>query len=277
MRKWILLLFAALLFNAVQAEELFYTNKEDRYYHADAYCDRNPGESYFQADNIEIFDREIYKKYPVSEKAAAEFEKTACPVCVKIFEPVYLGDHLPEQDPDQLLQPWEFESGWTSIRDEEFKREVNRTHEAFYAYFEEYAEYKTGVIKRKHDYPSCYGGTYRNIQGGFTYQIVDPTDEILSAFKKMFGGGAWIVSVKYGYNEMQKTADSIFAALDAWCNNHPELDARPVYAGVETIPNFVCIGINGEDWQQAAAAMDEIAPIYVHFARSEQETLVYED
>lgn len=279
MRKWIPILILAMLFSAAFAEETFYTNNDDRYYHTDAHCDHNPKEGYFQADSIEIFEREIYKKYPISETAAAEFEKKACPVCVKTFEPVYLGDCLPGDAQDDVLHPWEFDSYYLRWRidDEKLSKEVTQTHEAFYKYFEEYAEYKTGIVKRKHDYPSCYAGTYKNIQGGYTYQIVDPTNEILSAFKKLFGGGAWIVSAKYGYNEMTENCDRVFDSLTEWCKSHPEVDANPVYASIETIPNFVLIGINGRDWKQAAAAMEEIAPIYVHFAWSEQEYALYED
>jgi len=147
------------------------------------------------------------------------------------------------------------------------KAEVSQTHSAFSDYYEEYAEYKTGIVKRKHDYPSCFAGIYRNVQGSYTYQIVEPTDEILAAFEKMFGGGAWIVPVKYGYNEMDETKDRIFQELIDLCAGHPEWDAGSVSAGVDVLNNCVEIAIHGEDWQLAAAALEETAPIYVHFVK----------
>ena len=273
MRKWIWLLALALLFNVLQAnaEETFYTNNDDRYYHTDPDCDR-PAETNwwdeFDAQPRELYEREIYKKYPVSEAAAAEFQKNPCPVCVKDFEPVYLGDAMPKWNFD--VEPWRV-SGMEQqdITDKNFHNEVWNTNSAFNAYYEEYAVRGSGEVKRKHDYPSCFAGLYMNVQGSVTYMVADPSDEILASFEKMFGSGAWIVPAKYGYNEMDAAKDRIFQELNDLCKAHPEWDAGPVGAGVSEVDNCVNIGIHGEDWQLAAAALDETAPIYVHFEKDE--------
>lgn len=273
MRKWILILALALLFNVIQAnaEETFYTNHHDRYYHADPDCDRPVITNWWDEFNEhprELYDREIYQKYPISKTAAEEFRKTPCPVCVKKFNPVYLGDHMPEWNFE--VEPWRV-SGMEqqSITDKNFRNEVSNTHEAFYDYYEQYAEYGTGIIKTKHDYPSCFAGLYMNVQGSITYMIADPADEILTSFEKMFGGGAWIVPAKYGYNEMYETQNRIFQELTDLCKAHPEWDAGPVGAGVDEVNNCVNIEIHGSDWQLAAAALEESAPIYVHFEKGE--------
>ena len=271
MRKWILLLALALLFNVLQAnaEETFYTNNSDRYYHTDPDCDR-PGEVWEWYASSQPYEREIYQKYPISKTAAAEFEKTACPVCVQNYAPVYLGDHMPEwTTPD--TQPWEAKNGFLDheISNEKFRNEVSQTHSAFRDYFEQYAEYKTGIIKRKHDYPSCFAGLYENTQGSYTYMIVDPTEDVVNAFEKMFGSGAWIVPAKYGYDEMDAVVLEVMQAIIDWCSAHPEVDAGSAAGGVDEANNCVTISIWGEDWQLVAAAMEEVAPIFVRFVFEE--------
>ena len=79
MKKWIALLTFALLFNAAcsRAETaVFYTNNEDRYYHADADCDRPMSIRWWDGAPQAYYERSIYQKYEISENAAAEFEKT---------------------------------------------------------------------------------------------------------------------------------------------------------------------------------------------------------
>ena len=88
---------------------------------------------------------------------------------------------------------------------------------------------------------------------------------MLSEFKTLFGGGAWIVPAKYSQNEMRKAQDECFNAAREWCENHPEAGAQVVSAYSSALDGGVCIGIYGTGWQNAAAAMDETAPIYVHF------------
>jgi len=275
MRKWILLLALALLLNVVQAraEAVYYTNNSDRYYHLDADCDR-PEEPFF--NGLPVYDRAIYQKYVISEIAAVEFQKKPCPVCVKQFAPVYLGEHMTEWNFD-AAQPWEFVSGdfmQFRIEDEAFKAEVAATKAAFQEYYAEYAEYGTGIVRRKHEYPACFAGNYKNIQGSYSYLIVDPTEEIIAAFEKMFGGGAWFVPAKYGYDEMDDRVVELMISVQGWCTRHPEVNAGVSTGGVDEVNNCIEIGIWGEDWQLAAAAMEEIAPIYVHFMYQDSPVLL---
>ena len=217
----------------------------------------------------EFYEREVYKKYEISAVAAAEFEKKPCPVCVKKFEPVYLGDHLPEWNFD--VQPWQISGVKKQTMPKgKFQEEVASTYEAFYAYYEQYADPKTGAVKTRHAYPDCFASLYRNVQGSYTYMIVEPTDEILATFERMFGGGAWIISAKYGVNEMDQAFAEVMNALDQWKKENPDLDAGLSSGGGDAVYNCVEIGLYGDDWQLAAAAMDEIAPIYVRFYKEEQ-------
>lgn len=279
MHKWWILLCVALLINCLHAqaqadENIYFTNKEDRYYHLDENCDRHPGTDWWSEAPVEYYEREIYRKMPISEAAAIEFDKQACPVCVKQFEPVYLGDHFPEWPFEDA--PWEIREeadegrlAFMNSRNREYKDEVATTGLAFYTYYEEGYNHETGKIERRHEYPEFFAGEYANASFSSTYRIVDPNEEILSAFKHMFGGGAWIVAAKYGYNEITDNCDRVVNELSAWCAAHPEVDARFSGASGPDYANYAVIGINGADWQQAAAAMEATAPIYIHFVQEE--------
>lgn len=277
MKRCIALLTIALLFNAVisRAEEkTYYTANEDKYYHTDADCDRPEQETWWNGPEQEFYEREIYQKYEISEESALAFEKTACPVCVKELKPVYLGEHMPEWKyeaaPWELngLSPEEQADLWNS-RSEAYQKEIAATAEAFNAYYEETYNHETNEIERKHEYPEFFAGKYNGNAGCLTYQLVDFNDEMLAAFKKMFGGGAWIVPAKYGYDEIYNTRERIFHEMMAWCAAHPEVDARVTSAGGPGYENYAVIGIDGADWKQAAAAFEQSAPVYIHFAYEE--------
>lgn len=274
MKKWILLLTLALLFNAAvsRAEgNIYYTNNEDRYYHLNENCDRPASERWSDGMPQSFYEREIYRKYEITEAAALEFEKTACPVCVKAFEPVYLGDHMPEWS--YAAPPWEIngltdaeEAAFRSARPQAFLDEIAATDEAFEIYYAESYNDEADRMERKHDYPAFFAGKYANNAGCISYEIVDPGEEILRAFEEMFGGGAWIVPAKYGYDEIYTERERIFSELISWCAAHPELDVGAVSAGGPAYENYAVIGISGADWQQAAAAFEDTAPIYIHFS-----------
>ena len=282
MQKWLILLAAALLVNTLHAqaeEDIYFTCSEDRYYHLDENCDRPDAIPWWGEEPIEYYERKIYQKAPISEAAALEFEKTACPVCVTEFAPVYLGEHFPAWPYE--AQPWEIngmtpeqEREFWNSRPQDYVDEISQTAEAFSAYFEEIYDPETNTHVRKHPYPAAYAGQYSSNSLCTSYRIVNPDDETLAAFKGMFGGGAWIVPAKYGYDEIMQARDRVVAELTAWCEAHPDVDARWVSAGSPDYENYAVISINGADWKQAAAAMEETAPIYIHFDYGE---LIYTD
>jgi len=277
MKRCIALLTIALLFNAIASraeQEVYYTNNEDKYYHTDADCDRPMQESWWGGSEQDFYEREIYRKYEISEESALAFEKSACPLCVKKLKPVYLGDHMPEWNYE--VEPWEVNTlsyeermALFNARPEAFHQEIVSTSEAFEAYFEEIYNHETDQFERKHDYPAYYAGRYATNAGCSAYQLVDFNDEMLAAFRDMFGGGAWIVPAKYGYDEIYNTRERIFREMMTWCAAHPEVDARVTSAGGPGYENYAVIGIDGADWKQAAAAFEETAPVYIHFAYEE--------
>lgn len=277
MKRCIALLTIALLFNALVSraeEKIYYTNNEDRYYHSDADCDRPKETEWFDYVPIEYYEREIYRKYEISEESALAFDKSACPVCVKKLQPVYLGEHMPEWNFE--VEPWEINTlsheertALFNARSEDFHQEVVSTAEAFEAYFEETYNRETDQYKKKHEYPAFYAGRYASNMGCSAYQLVDFNDEMLAAFEEMFGGGAWIVPAKYGYDEIYNTRERIFREMMDWCAAHPEVDARVVSAGGPGYENCAEIGITGADWKQAAAAFEDAAPMYIHFRYDE--------
>lgn len=265
MKKWLMLLALALLFNVcARAEDAeFYTNKSDLYYHADPDCDRPP-EVAWHGREREIYEREIYRKYPISAEAAEAFGKAACPVCVKEFEPVYLGEYPPEGD---VAEPWSANVGSVPGSDA-YCWECAATHERFEAYFEETYDWKTNSFSRKHPFPDAFAGIWYNCTGGYTYAIVDPTQEILDNFERLFGGGAWIVPAKFGENEMSAMQEELFPKIVDWCRAHPELDAQAESASVNVVDGgFLEIGLAGEDWKEAAAGIDAEfeLPVWVMF------------
>ena len=277
MKRCIALLTIALLFNAVVSraeEKAYYTANEDKYYHADADCDRPETQTWWGGQEEDYYEREIYRKYEISEESALAFDKSACPVCVKELEPVYLGEHMPEWEFE--VEPWELnglspeeEAAFRKARPEAYQKEIAATAEAFNAYYEETYNNETNVIERKHEYPGFFAGKYSSNSGCSAYQLVDFNDEMLDAFRDMFGGGAWIVPAKYGYDEIYNTRERIFREMMNWCAAHPELDARVVSAVGPGYENYAVIGIDGADWKQAAAAFEETAPVYIHFAYDE--------
>lgn len=280
MKKWFLLLACALLFNAVCARaegDIYCTNNKDAYYHLDENCDRPAETNWWDGAPTDYYEREVYRKYKISETAAAEFQKKPCPICVKKTEAVYLGEYMPNWP--YAAPAWEI-NGLTDEQEDEFRDarprafldEIVKTSEAFNDYFEEIYNKETGQHEQKHAYPAAYAGKYSNNASCTSYEIVDPDEEILSAFKRMFGGGAWIVPAKYGYDEIMSERDRVVEELYAWCDAHPEVDARWSSADSPDYENCVVIGIDGADWEKAAAAMEETAPIYIHFTYEEQAT-----
>ncbi len=271
MRKWILILVAALFLNiaCARAEETYYTGSRDPYYHTDAACNMPPAFTW-SGTEYSYYPREAYNTAVVFAEAASAFEKPLCPVCAEKFEPAYLGEHFPEWPLD--ITPWGIgdidpaaRMQLMQKRPQAYTDEIAATSEAFEAYFEEYYDHETGQHLMRNEYPDWYGGRWSNNATGTTYALVSPSQALLDEFKTLFGGGAWIVPAKYSLAELRATQDEIFSAVTEWCKNHPDVGAQAVSASSDDVYNCVFIGIYGAGWQAAAAAMDEIAPVYVHF------------
>ena len=265
MKKWLLLLVFALLLHAgsVRAEEArYYTNNLDNYYHADPDCDRPKFVARYGRyghDTLLFYERECFQKYEISEEAARVFGKAACPVCAGNFEPVYLGEHAPAWNGGDL-EPWAYGGNVTGERNA-YKSECSETYERFAKYYE------------THSYPDAFAGVWMNSSGGYTYAIVNPTQEVVDAFRNMFGGGAWIVPAKYSYNEMCALKDGIFfETLEDWCAAHPELDIHANMMSVDDVDNYLGIGLYGEDWDAAMPLLDaELElPLWVYFFQSSE-------
>ena len=253
----------------------YYTNNKDIYYHTDPDCDRPVPVETELGGTQEIYARACYQKYPISAEAAAEFEKKACPICVKHTEPVYLGEHMMEWEYD--FNPWDGgdrhqEWGEAALGPQEYQAEVQDTRERFEAYFEEVYNRKTGEYERKHPYPDAYAGCWVNNADGYTYAVVDPTPEILDSFKELFGGGAWIVPAKYGYNEIKPLLDDILTRIQEWSAEHSDIDLRGAYAGMDGVNSRLTVAIYAKEdktWEQGMPLLDAELdlPIWVSFIR----------
>lgn len=260
MRNWMLLLLAALLLYAgcARAEDVYYTNNKDIYYHADSDCDRP------KIEGREIYDRACYQKYPISDEAAQAFGKAACPVCAKGYAPVYLGEYPPEWSGER--EPW-----GPLADDEAITMEMNRyraecqdTYERFEAYY------------RDHPYPDHFAGVYMNRSGGSTYAVIDPTQDKLDSFKRMFGGGAWIVPAKYNYaysysDQVQTSATTtVGRRLEEWRSAHEDVDLHWVAIAFSAKDSVVEVEMYGEDWETAMPMIDAELdlPVWVCFVRN---------
>ena len=285
MRKWLALLTLALLFHAgcARAEEIYYTNNRDIYYHTEPDCDRPPEGGHWGRENMDFYERACFQKYEISEEAALAFDKAACPLCVKKLESVYLGEYMPEWEYDAA--PWgigekaipipdmleEFES-YREWGTDAYREEVSDTYARFEAYYEEIYDRKTDTYARKHPYPDSFAGVWANNADGMSYAFVDPTQELLDAFKENFGGGAWIVPAKYGYNEMYALQEVIFDRIKDWQSAHPEFDIHVNMASVDQRYNYLGVGLYGEDWDAAMPVLDAELdlPIWVYFFHSSE-------
>lgn len=275
MKNWIFLLICALLLNVAcaRAEDSFYTNHEDCYYHLDSACNAPPSPTFVDSNRV-YYPREAYDMVEISSEAAAAFEKSPCPLCVSHIEPLYLGEHMPAWtldasplglgDLDDAAKARLKES-----RSADFISESAATSQAVDAYFEEYYDPQTDSIRMHNDYPAWYAGRWRNNAGCLSCAVVSPTQQVLAEFRTLFGNGAWIVPAKYSMDQLRRAQDEIFSELSAWCALHSDMDVQPVSASVESPAQVVVIGIYGSDWESAAAAMDKIAPLYVHFYRAD--------
>lgn len=277
MKKWFVLLALALLFHAgwARAEETYYTNNEDVYYHSDPDCDRPSEQGRYGLEGMFFYARECFQKYEISEEAAIAFERKACPVCVKGFEPVYLGEHTMDWNYD--FSPWDLGDrvrGWDDepLGSKEYQAETSDTYDRFQAYFEEVYDREADTYARKHPYPDSFAGMWANNADGMSYAFVDPTQELLDAFQKNFGGGAWIVPAKYGYNEMYALQEEIFDWIEAWQTEHPDLDIHVNMASVDQRYNYLGVGLYGEDWDAAMPVLDAEMrlPIWVYFFHSSE-------
>ena len=261
MKKWLILLVFALLLHAgcVRAEEeTYYTNNQDIYYHTDPDCDR-PETIGLGEGQCVIYERECYQKYPISEEAASEFEKAACPICVKKLEPVYLGEYMKSWSGDS--EPW----GVGDVVDDNmdfYQLECNATYERF---MENY---------QASPYSDSFAGLWPNCSGGYSYAIVDPTQEKLDAFKSAFGGGAWIVPAKYNFSYDYYSDRAVLSAetalarrLEEWKVTHPDIDLSWVGITKNAADGLLEIEMSGADWEEAMPVLDaELElPIWVCF------------
>ena len=255
-RVWILALL--LCFACAQAEEAeYYTSNTDIYYHSDPDCDRP------KRTDREIYERECYRKYPISEKAASEFDKAACPVCIKDYAPVYLGEHMPEW-PDGF-EPWGNDPDVVPAANlTPYVSEGQQTYERFAAYY------------REHPYPEHFAGMWFNNSGSYTYAVIEPTQDKLDSFKRLFGGGAWIVPAKYNYDysysdQVQTNATTaIGRKLEEWGEAHEDVDLHWVAIAFSATEGFVEVEMYGEDWETAMPVIDAELdlPIWVCFIRN---------
>ena len=259
MKRGLLLLALLLCFGCAQAEEAeYYTSNTDIYYHADPDCDRP------KVEGREIYERACYRKYPISEQAASEFDKTACPVCVKDYAPVYLGEYAPDWSGES--QPWEplVDTDAITMELNRYRSECQDTYERFAAYYQD------------HPYPEHFAGMWFNNSGGYTYAVIEPTQDKLDSFKRLFGGGAWIVPAKYNYNysysdQVQTSATTtIGRKLEEWGDAHEDVDLHWVTIAFSAKDSVVEVEMYGEDWETAMPMIDAELdlPVWVCFVRN---------
>ena len=148
-RMLLLALALSLGLSCACAEDIYYANDQDIYYHTDPDCDRPKEVGRYGIEGMDFYARECFEKRELSAEAASASEKKACPVCVQEFEPVYLGEHMPAWEYD--FAPWGMgDRGDAPLGSKEYRAEVEDTFERFQAYFEEVYDRKTGATTRRH-------------------------------------------------------------------------------------------------------------------------------
>ena len=213
----------------------FYTTNKDKYYHLNTACDDGT-------------------KYPISGEAAVLFGKRACPVCTKKTQPVYTGECefvWNREEPMWELNGLDLET-LAQVRKslpEQFYEESRITGEKFDSIFYEVYNKKTGEFSMSYPWPENYAGKYVNMAYAKTFLLVDPTEESIEEFKRVCGGGVWVVAAKYGMTELEQAREEAVTLVEEYCETHPELDARWVGHGLDIYRNTVNLEIYGSDAQ----------------------------
>lgn len=275
MQKWMLLLACALLMSALHAqaeEDIYFTNNEDRYYHLDEGCDRFPDmELETSHQSIHPLQREIYRKYPISEAAALEFGKAACPVCISGFEPLYLGDKHPVWNYD--FEPWAFgdmEAGellesFLPAQTADFRKEYDEA-------IVHLLEADTWIVDVHHwdegsPYPASYVGRESNNMHTATFYFTSIETETIEKLKKSFNY-VWVAPGKYAFNEMYQYWHAANEKLAAWREeNDMEASMQLMFLPEQSA---MFIGFSGRNAQEAVELLEKDAPIFVHFAVIEE-------
>jgi len=223
----VLILIILLTFVSLAGEDVFYTTKEEAYYHKDSSCDEE-------------------QKYPISQSAAELFGKIPCPVCVVCFFPVYTGSYV--MDEKTFEKAWIY--GGNSVESisvpDIFLEESAETNRRFDEIHKQEFSQKTLSFELTVPYPDDYAGRYRNAAGGMTYLLKNPDDAKIKAFHNQYGGGVFIAPAKYGMNELENIRKAQETAVFNFNREHPDKQLIFVSSYIDIPTNTVRIGLSGE-------------------------------
>ena len=249
-----LIALVALVFSAAGAEELCFSRENAPYWHRDAAC-RFAEAGWYAAETGEELE------VPVSE-AEAEGQKP-CPGCAAAFKPMFTGD-FPDWPHD--VPPWGAddvemteESGWprrvTALPAEVLKG-FGDPAGRLNALFPDGA-YPDGAGDARR-YPDDFAGVFINNCECCTIMLKAPTPRRVMEWRDMLGGEFWVISAKYGYNELFELHQAAmqFMEADVWLGRAglPRL-FHIVSLGVDQIGNALVIGVVAERFDAGSALM----------------------
>ena len=253
---WIALVMA-LMHGTGMAEGLVWSGANAPYWHADAAC--RFGQTGWQGEAAP----EAGEPRQVTAAEAEALGQKPCPGCATAFRPTFTGE-FPEWTFD--VEPWGSdpvemtESGGWPRRVTALPPEVlagwgdpaGRLHELF----PEDTDPETG--ETVYSYPDDYAGIFVNNSECCTLMLRDPTPGRVAEWREALGCEFWVISAKYGWNELQALYRAARGFMGADVRLAKAGDARVFYIvsiGTDQIGNAVEIGVATEHFDEGARLM----------------------
>ena len=201
--------------------------------------------------------------------SAAESEgQKPCPGCAADFRPAFSGKFPAWDSP---LAPWGIDKGEMTEADGWPRGEAELPPEVLRAWgdaagrlHELYPEATDPGTGKPIDpaYPDDYAGIFGNACGGYTLMLVEPDDESVARWRDRLGCEFWVISARYGLNELQALARSMerwFMDADhALRAGGGEAFYHISAVGVSAVSNAVEVGVVPEHFDEGVARMRRV-------------------
>lgn len=261
MRFTALMLCALLLFGLSAPAEArdCYSREGAPYWH------RNPDCHFAETDWMDVGILGGETRGMEADQAESEGQKP-CPGCAAEFPPTFTGVF---PDWPHELAPWGYEKG-DMVEDDGWPRgavelppeilstwgmPVEKLNNLFPEAWDEENE-----ITIDPDYPDDYAGVFVNACGGYTFLLVDPTPGRVAEWREMLEGEFWVISARYGWNDLRRLAKAAERILFA--DSELREDGGPshfhiVSVGVSEIANAVEIGVLPDGFDEGVQRIRE--------------------
>ena len=242
----------------IASEETWYSRKNAPYWHKDQAC-RFAETDWMENETL----GEETRRTEISQ-AEAEGQKP-CPGCATPFPPTFTGDF---PDWPHALAPWGYEKG-DMIDDEGWPRGAaafsadviktwGRPNEMLNELYPDADDFEGDG---KSACPDDYAGIFVNACGGYTIFLVGPTAERVAEWRDLLQGEFWVLSARYGYNELKALARTVSRRILSADSERMKRGESPRYhivsVGVNCIANSVEIGVTPDGFREGTERIRE--------------------